>query len=172
MGTGGALRLGLSTLRTDHVLVMNGDSICVSDLGEFWNWHQGKGSKASILLVRCSDVSRYGKVEVDHNGIITEFIEKQEKRGPGWISAGAYLIARSWIQDIPVGRFVSIEREVFPSWVGRGIYGFQSKGRLLDIGTPDSYALAEAFLLEKVKVCSFGGKGGSYSLQSRGGEAL
>ena len=78
MGTGGALRLGLSTLRTDHVLVMNGDSICVSDLGEFWNWHQGKGSKASILLVRCSDVSRYGKVEVDHNGIITEFIEKQE----------------------------------------------------------------------------------------------
>jgi len=40
---------------------------------------------------------------------------------------------------------VSIEREMFPAWIGQDLYGYQSQGRFLDIGTPESYAEAANF---------------------------
>jgi hypothetical protein len=46
---------------------------------------------------------------------------------------------------IPAGRAVSIENEMFPAWVGQGLYGYQSEGRFIDIGTSESYMLAEQF---------------------------
>jgi histidinol-phosphate phosphatase family protein len=40
---------------------------------------------------------------------------------------------------------VSLEREIFPRWIGRGLYGYVSAGPFLDIGTPDDFAVAESF---------------------------
>jgi hypothetical protein len=34
---------------------------------------------------------------------------------------------------------------MFPAWVGRGLYAWQSDARLLDVGTPESYAAAGRF---------------------------
>ena len=30
-------------------------------------------------------------------------------------------------------------------WIGRGLYGFQSEARFMDIGTPEAYASAQSF---------------------------
>jgi D-glycero-alpha-D-manno-heptose 1-phosphate guanylyltransferase len=46
---------------------------------------------------------------------------------------------------------VSLERDVFPMWVSAGLYGYQSQGELLDIGTPASYARAAQFLADLKK---------------------
>jgi len=46
---------------------------------------------------------------------------------------------------IPASGAVSLEREVFPAWISRGLYGYRSEGRFLDIGTPEAYAAAEQF---------------------------
>jgi NDP-sugar pyrophosphorylase family protein len=56
-----------------------------------------------------------------------------------------YLIQRSLISEIPLGLQISLEREVFPSWIGRGFFGCATDAKFLDIGTPESYAAAEAF---------------------------
>jgi NDP-sugar pyrophosphorylase family protein len=73
------------------------------------------------------------------------FTEKGAEAGAGWINAGVYLIARSLLQTIPTGRPVSLEQEVFPSWIGQGLYGYAGEGRFWDIGTPESYTNAEEF---------------------------
>lgn len=129
LGTGGALRYALPLLMSDPVLVMNGDSCYQADLRRFLRWHQSSGAKASLLLTEVPDTRRYGWVEVDREGRIVRFDEKDHAGGPGWVNAGLYLISRSLLQSIPATRMVSLEREVFPSWIGRGLYGCCSHGR-------------------------------------------
>ncbi|MFM7148459.1 MAG: hypothetical protein ACKO23_01325, partial [Gemmataceae bacterium] len=52
-------------------------------------------------------------------------------------------------ESIPVGKMVSLEREVLPGYVRRGeVYGLPVPGRFIDIGIPESYAEAQDFFLE------------------------
>lgn len=145
LGTAGALRLALPLFESNAVLVMNGDSLCEVNFHELWAEHRARGAKATLVLVQMPDTARYGRVHVEANDRIVRFEEKREQGGPGWINAGMYLFSRPLLDTIPAKRAVSLEREVFPSWIGRGMYGFPSHGRFLDIGTPESYAAAEQF---------------------------
>jgi mannose-1-phosphate guanylyltransferase len=51
------------------------------------------------------------------------------------------------VAEIPAGRAVSFEREVFPSLVGDGLHGFPAAGYWIDIGTPERYLEATWDLL-------------------------
>lgn len=150
LGTAGALRLALPLLQSDPVLVMNGDSFCETDLRAFARWHWERGAEATLLLVRVPDAGRYGRVEVDAAGRVLRFEEKGSTGDPGWVNAGVYLLSRRLLGTIPAGRPVSLEHQVFPAWIGRGLYGYRTAGRFLDIGTPEAYAMAEAFFAPEV----------------------
>lgn len=145
LGTGGSLRLASPLLGSETVLVLNGDSFCDADFKQFWSWHCGKGGCATILLTRLADTSRYGRVHVDPEGRILKFDEKNGLAEPGWINAGVYLMQQRLLQTIPAEGAVSLEKEIFPAWVGGAFYGCQTKGRFLDIGTPEAYAEAARF---------------------------
>ena len=140
-----ALAVARSLYSSDLVLALNGDSYCQADLLAFWRWHRKQQAEASVLLAQVHDTSRYGKVLLEDEGRVTCFEEKGSSIGPGWINAGIYLLGRRFLQEIPTGREVSLEREIFPAWVGRGLYGYPGGTRFLDIGTPESYAQAEQF---------------------------
>lgn len=148
LGTGGALRFALPVFKSDTLLVMNGDSYCKVDIRRFWEWHRLKGSDATLLLVKSNDAQRYGSVQTDAGARVVSFVEKREAAGSGLINAGIYLITRSLLELIPADKPVSLEREIFPSWIGKNFYGYQTPGPFLDIGTPESYAEAETFFAE------------------------
>jgi NDP-sugar pyrophosphorylase family protein len=148
MGTGGALKMAFHLFHSESVLVINGDSYCKANLMSFLEWHLMKDAMATLLLVESNDTRRYGKVKVDGNGIILKFEEKTESEGPGWINAGFYLFRQGFIKSIPSGRSVSLEREIFRSWIGQGLYGYKSDGQFIDIGTPESYQAAKQFFSE------------------------
>jgi len=145
LGTGGAIRLAAEQLASPSALVLNGDSYCQLDVGAFWADHCAAGSRATLALVRVDDASRFGQVELDPSHRILRFEEKGARTGAGWINAGMYLIDRQWIEAIPAGRAVSLEREVFPGWIDRGLRGWPGSGPFLDIGTPESYREADRF---------------------------
>lgn len=145
LGTAGALRHALPLLEGESVLVMNGDSFCGADLAGAWRWHLAARSQATLLLVEVEDASRFGRVEVDAAGAICRFVEKQAGAGAGWINAGIYWLARARIESIASRTPLSLEHDVFPGWIGRGLMGLRTSARFLDIGTPRSYADASAF---------------------------
>ncbi len=149
LDTGGALRLALPLLKSDSVLVMNGDSYIRTDLSCYMDWFFQVDRRAAILLTRVSDTRRYGMVKVEKDETILAFEEKGVGGGPGWINAGVYFVKTSLLKSIPVGKAFSLEREFFPSLVGKGLFGYQCKGRFIDIGTPESYIRAEKFFSEK-----------------------
>ena len=145
LGTAGALRLALPLFNSNPVLVMNGDSYCDANIREFCFWHGRRQANATLLLTKIFDTERFGQVKVDVDGKVTDFKEKSRGQGPGWINAGIYLLNRDLLEEIPVNRAVSLETEIFPSWIGRGLYGFQSEARFMDIGTPEAYSSAQSF---------------------------
>ena len=149
LGTGGALRLALPLLESNPVLVLNGDSFCDADLMGFSSWHLERRATASLVLTEMSNTERFGRVRVDAAGAVTGFAEKSNASGPGWINAGIYLLDRQLLEMIPADGPVSLEREIFPGWIGRGLCGYESAGRFLDIGTPESLAAAAEFFVAR-----------------------
>lgn len=149
-GTGGGLRLALTYIRSEDVLVMNGDSFCDINFNEFLTFHLKKRASASLVLSEVKDIERFGKVRTNSANKIFIFEEKA-KIGRGWISAGIYLLKRSLISEIPEGIGISLEKDVFSRWISRNFFGYKSGGKFIDIGTPQSYKRAESFFAEREK---------------------
>jgi len=145
LGTAGALRLAESYFKSDSIFVMNGDSIYLSDLNLFWIWHKNQERDASVLLTQVPDIKRFGQVLTDNQCKVIRFEEKGDNVGTGWINSGIYIIDRALIKEIPENKIISLENEIFPSWIDKKFYGFKSKGRFIDIGIPESYAEAKNF---------------------------
>jgi NDP-sugar pyrophosphorylase family protein len=152
LGTGGALFAALPFLTSEHVLVMNGDSYFDTDFNTFLNWHISNSSQATILLTEVCDVQRYGQVVLGQKHKVLNFIEKGGNTSVGLINSGIYLIRRELLRDSATRscKNVSLEKDVFPKWIGLGLYGFKSQGRFIDIGTLESYKAAEGFFAEKL----------------------
>ncbi|MFN8543847.1 MAG: nucleotidyltransferase family protein [Candidatus Binatia bacterium] len=142
LGTGGALRFALPHLDGDPVLVVNGDSLCRASLAALWARHLACAACGTLVVTPVPDVGRYGRVEVGKNDRVLRFEEKAAIGGGGWVSAGVYLLSRDLVASIPGGKPVSLEREVFPAWVGRGLHAHPVAESFVDIGTPDAYAAA------------------------------
>jgi len=152
LGTAGALRLTLPLFKSDSLLVMYGDSFFAIDLSSFRSWHCSHRANATIALVNMNDTTRYGRIHLDAGGVLVTFEEKNANATPGWINGGIYLVARTLLLTIPESRAVSLEQEVFPAWIGKGLYGYKSEGRFLDIGTPETYKAAEDFFSRETPV--------------------
>jgi mannose-1-phosphate guanylyltransferase len=149
LGTAGPVRLAYDEgVLEERVLVLNGDVLTDIDLTGELEQHERTGAAATLALYPVEDTSSYGVVPTADDGQVTEFIEKGSGDAPtNRINAGAYVIERDILESIPAGRPVSFEREVFPSLVGKGLYGYDAAGYWIDIGTPERYLEATWDLL-------------------------
>jgi mannose-1-phosphate guanylyltransferase len=141
LGTAGPVRLARDEgLLEDRLLVLNGDVLTDMDLTAEVEQHERTGARATLALFPVEDTSSYGVVPTDEEGRVEAFIEKGSGDAPtNRINAGAYVIERDVVDEIPAGRAVSFEREVFPALVGKGLYGYDAAGYWIDIGTAERY---------------------------------
>jgi mannose-1-phosphate guanylyltransferase len=149
-GTAGAIRFAEDML-AERFLVLNGDVLCDLDLTALIEQHGRTGAQATIALYPVDDPSGYGLIHRHDDGEVTEFLEKPEpdQIDTDEINAGAYLLERSVLEEIPPDRAVSIEREVFPRLIGKGLYGIRLEGYWIDIGTPARFLEANWDILQR-----------------------
>lgn len=144
LGTAGAIRFARPNLRTDPVLVMNGDSFADADLCAFVAHHRRVRAKATLLCAEVDDAGRYGRVDLDGDGRIRGFIEKDaDFHGRSAVSAGVYLFSAALLDEIAAGGAVSLERDVFGRAASCSLNAFAGPFAFIDIGTPESLKLAE-----------------------------
>jgi NDP-sugar pyrophosphorylase family protein len=155
LGTGGALKLAEPFI-SDPVLVLNGDSYVEWELAPMLQLFTAKNAAAVMVVQEVSDVSRYGRVVLDHAGRVTNFVEKGASAGHGLINAGVYLIRRQVVQNLPSGINISLEREVFPRLLDCGVYGLPCTGLFIDIGIPDDFRRAQTILASRIHRASHG----------------
>jgi NDP-sugar pyrophosphorylase family protein len=152
LGTAGALGFASSYLRSDPVMVMNGDTFVEADLSAFLASHRNAGTAASVLSVKVNDPHRYGRIELDSSSRIARFEEKRSTAtAPSWVNAGVYLFNRTILERIVKLKHGSIERDVLEAQPPGSVHACRTEGRFLDIGTPESLAQASAFFARELK---------------------
>lgn len=143
LGTGGAVRKALPLTESEDVLVQNGDTFVELDYGELISDHRRRGADLTMVLTRVADHGRYGSVNIDADQRILSFNEKEADSGSPLISAGVYIFRRELLRHIPEKQVLSLERDLLPAMVRRRAYGFESEGRFIDIGVPETYRQAQ-----------------------------
>jgi NDP-sugar pyrophosphorylase family protein len=154
LGTGGALKLA-EPIISDPVLVLNGDSYVEWSLVPMLELFTAKDADIVVALQAVADVARYGSVALDRDGRINRFLEKGVRCGPGLINAGVYLLRKQIVGDLPAGTAISLEREVFPRLLDRGVYGLVCTGVFIDIGVPEDLERAQTLLGTRVRTTSY-----------------
>jgi D-glycero-alpha-D-manno-heptose 1-phosphate guanylyltransferase len=145
LGTGGAIRLAMEQAREDAILVMNGDTFRQIDYAAMMSFHLAQGVSATMAVVHQPDIARYGGVLVESDRVVA-FVEKG-RSGPGWINAGAYVLARDLAWPEQLGEKFSIETDFFMPEVARlRPAAFETSGYFLDIGIPEDLDRAQTEL--------------------------
>lgn len=136
-----------ATPAPDAWLVLNGDSLVFSDFARFIDEFERARLPAAIMGLRLNDAGRYGTIETGPDGALARFAEKRP--GAGLINAGVYLFRPALLAEFPAKTPLSFETEVFPSLLSRGVRIFVQpvEAPFLDIGTPESLARAEEFIM-------------------------
>jgi D-glycero-alpha-D-manno-heptose 1-phosphate guanylyltransferase len=127
-------------------IVLNGDSLALAPLEIFSQSLDDAKIDGAILGIRVPDASRFGTISQNERGELSGFNEK--KPGAGIINAGIYLFRASVIEKFPQKTPLSFETEVFPALIAGGVRlkVCVTDAPFLDIGTPESFPLAEKFV--------------------------
>ncbi len=143
LGTGGALKRA-ERFFAPAAVVVNGDTHIDLDLHQLARAHaaaRDRGAVATLTLAEMLHADRFGTVELDTNGGVRAFHEKDPAAGAAWVNAGVYVIERELLERVPRDTAVSLERDVFPSALrdGLALAAFPHAEPFHDIGTPDDF---------------------------------
>ncbi|MCO4754509.1 MAG: NTP transferase domain-containing protein [Bacteriovoracaceae bacterium] len=141
LGTGGALRNAIDNYTEDKLLMLNGDTLTTLNLWELVE----KAEESDAIALQFMEVcDRYGTVEVSPENDVLSFSEKFPGIVDSYINAGVYFLNRKTVSGkIPAGKFVSIEKEIFPRIKLKGI---KFNANFIDIGIPEDYRSAQELI--------------------------
>jgi D-glycero-alpha-D-manno-heptose 1-phosphate guanylyltransferase len=140
LGTGGALKAAMPHLAEEFIFV-NGDTF--ADVSYRGLLDLLGSSPLCLSLAEIEDVSRYGSV-ITAGDVVVGFREKGAA-GPGMVNAGAYACRRDLLDLLPDPASFSFEVDFLEPELPRLRSRFLVvASEIIDIGTPESYALANA----------------------------
>jgi D-glycero-alpha-D-manno-heptose 1-phosphate guanylyltransferase len=145
LGTGGAIRLALAQANEDSVLALNGDTFLDANYADMMRFHSAERAAVTIAVVHQPDIVRYGGVAVQGRRIVA--FEEKGRSGPGWISAGAYVLNRNLQWPRSLAEKFSIEKDFFAPEIARlAPAAYEVDGYFLDIGIPKDLDRAQTEL--------------------------
>jgi NDP-sugar pyrophosphorylase family protein len=137
LGTAGAIKNAERLIDSDPFLVMNGDTYLELDLRKFLSCHNS--FSITMAVTPSSNSLEQELVEIENN-IITKFHKRNTPEHEAYlnknknplINAGVYAINKEILKLIPSDINVSLEKEIFPKFIGR-IKSFKYAGYFKDI---------------------------------------
>ena len=138
LGTAGALRPLRAWAGDGPLFAMNGDDLCDFDLAALRAFHEERGSRFTLLLVR-KEGADFGHVVLDPDGRVRGFREKPEPGvWTGLVNAGRYVMDPALLETIPQGRSVSLEKEWVPGLIAAGVpvFGVEQAVYFRPLNTP------------------------------------
>lgn len=137
LGTAGQLKAAEPKVRGRFVCVY-GDALLDFDLNEALDFHASKRATATMVLMKYSTEMKYGFMETEKDGRLSEW--KEKPRISGYINVGCYVMEKSFLKYIPAGRIYEMNdafREAKAD--DASLYAVKVEGTFLDIGDRKSY---------------------------------
>ena len=142
LGTaGGVRRMGVDVAKIkDTFVILSSDALTDINLDKIVDYHKKKKALMTIGLAKVEDVTHFGVVIQDEDGKIKGFQEKpkKEEAKSSMVNAGIYVVEPEVLKMIPEG-FYEFGKQLFPSLVKKGLYGYPMVGYWSDVGTLDKY---------------------------------
>lgn len=160
-GTADAIYQNLNFIElfdAEYVLILSGDHIYKMDYSRMLDFHRERAADATIAVIEVpwEDASRFGIMNTDEQGVITEFTEKPKHPKSNLASMGIYIFT--------VKKLVKVLREdahnthsshdfgkdVIPKMLGDGfkLQAYEFSGYWKDVGTVQSFWEANMDLLD------------------------
>ncbi len=141
LGTGGALKNAQPKLE-DHFVVLNGDTYLDIDyaalVADFRKWN----SSATIIAGR-GWVPVVNNLAVTNDGRVTSY-RKRNPEGMTHTDAGAIVLSRKVLADLPDHKVCSLEEEVFPHLIRKGeMRAWVTSEPFFDMGSPEGLRALE-----------------------------
>jgi len=143
LGTGGAIRLAAAQAHSSQVIVTNGDTLFRADIPAMLQLHNSSHAVCTLALKPMNHFDRYGVVEINDEGRITAFKEKQQYE-QGTINGGLYVIDREALLATALAEKFSFEKDFLEARYAQDkLYGIAQDNYFIDIGIPDDYNQAQ-----------------------------
>ena len=137
LGTAGQLKAAEKKIRGRFVCVY-GDALLDFDLRKAMDFHSAKKATATMVLMKYSAEMKYGFMETDRSGRLTEWREKPKISG--YINVGCYVMEKSFLKYIPGGRIYEMNDAFKEAKAdGAALYAVKVEGTFIDIGDRKSY---------------------------------
>ena len=142
LGTGGAIKLACDKVLSGNVLVTNGDTIFEADVPALADFHYRHQAACTLALKPMRDFNRYGSVELGDDGMIRQFVEKQQL-SEGLINGGIYALDVAKFRALDLPEKFSFEKDYLEKYTAaQTFYGLPQNGYFIDIGIPEDYEKA------------------------------
>lgn len=147
LGTAGAVARAAELCDDPAVLVLNGNSYCRFDPASLRRFHESRRAAATMLVAPPSEADPAHPIYRDPHGAVVGKNAQLQSRGrvSMAVSAGIYLLDRRLLGGIAADRPASLERDILPQWIGRGLFAHRTAGPFIDLGTPHAYGHAKVF---------------------------
>jgi glucose-1-phosphate adenylyltransferase len=127
----------------DLVLILAGDHVYKMDYRPFIETHRAKGAEVTcaVRTVPLEEAHRFGILETDAAGRVTDFIEKPPNPTSNLVSMGVYVFSWPALRDMLAPDRVDFGRDLLPWMVEtrREVFSYEFKGYWQDVGTVESY---------------------------------
>lgn len=154
LNTGGTLLENKDFFDEEPFILVHADNLCVCDFKAFLDAHKNRPKKCTItmMLFHSDNPSSCGIVELDDNNVVKEFHEKV-KNPPSDLANGAVYICEpsifSFLESLNK-KNIDFSNDVLPHFMGK-IFAYKNDIYHRDIGTVESFALAQIEILEHIK---------------------
>lgn len=149
LGTAGAIKNCEDLIKTNNVLVLNGDILTDINLNNLLDSHLNRG--ITIALAQVDDPTSFGVAQLNEMDRIYKFVEKPKDKSYGdRINAGIYVVHKNVIKEIPPHTYWMFETDVFNKYAENGLLqGHIDDFYWLDIGTHERYEEANYHILHE-----------------------
>ena len=139
LGTGGAIRLACSKVKSNDVFILNGDTLFNVNLKDISEFHTDNNADFTVALKEMKSFSRYGSVETAKNFSIKAFNEKTYCE-QGFINGGVYALQVKAFMEESFPDTFSFEKDFLEKYTGnKKFYGVPCEYYFIDIGIPEDY---------------------------------
>ncbi|MGN6579997.1 MAG: sugar phosphate nucleotidyltransferase [Bordetella sp.] len=147
LGTAGTLISNLDFFGDEDGLLIHADNYCLADFEAFIQAHRNRPPHClmSMMTFRTDNPSSCGIVTLGADNVVMRFEEKQPNPSGNLANGAVYILSAELLAQLrgKESEITDFSMQVLPALIGK-ICAWENHGTLIDIGTPETYARANA----------------------------